>query len=87
MISKIKRKKIDLVIDFEQFARVSTILSYLSNAKKRIGFNTKKQGRGMLYTTKVNYNNNQFNEQINERASKHATGKQAKKPPNRGTNG
>jgi lipopolysaccharide heptosyltransferase II len=59
VLSKIKRKKIDLVIDFEQFARVSTILSYLSNAKKRIGFNTKKQGRGMLYTTKVNYNNNQ----------------------------
>lgn len=53
------QKKIDLLVDFEQFSRVSTISGYLVGASQRIGFNTLRQGRGFLYTAPVPYNDHQ----------------------------
>jgi len=59
LISKLKKENFDLIFDFEQFSRFSAIISFLSNAGLRVGFNTKGQGREMLYNIKVLYNNNQ----------------------------
>ncbi len=56
---KVRKEKFDLVIDFEQFLRFSSIVAVLSGAKRRIGFDTKNQGKTFLYTKKVKYNNNQ----------------------------
>lgn len=58
-ILKIRKKKIDTVIDLELFSRFSSILSYLSGAMTRAGFyRYKLEGlyRGSLHTHKVMYN-------------------------------
>jgi ADP-heptose:LPS heptosyltransferase len=52
---RIRRRRYDLVIDFEQFAKLSAIIAYLSGAPDRIGFNTDGQRRGWLFTTRVVY--------------------------------
>jgi heptosyltransferase-3 len=49
------REQIDLALDFEQFARISTLFIFLIRAKQRIGFDTERQGRGILYTVRVPY--------------------------------
>jgi ADP-heptose:LPS heptosyltransferase len=51
----IRRRRYDLVIDFEQFIKLSAIIAYLSGAPERIGFNTDGQRRGWLFTTRVVY--------------------------------
>jgi ADP-heptose:LPS heptosyltransferase len=51
-------------LDFEQFARVSTILLFLIRAKQRIGFDTKGQGRGFLYSVRVPYTNDRHMSEI-----------------------
>jgi ADP-heptose:LPS heptosyltransferase len=51
----IRGRRYDLVIDFEQFAKLSAIIAYLSGAPERIGFNTDGQRRGWLFTTRVVY--------------------------------
>ena len=51
----LRRRKYDLVLDFEQFIKLSTILTFLTGAPHRFGFNTDGQGRGDLYTTRVVY--------------------------------
>ncbi len=56
-IIKLKREDYDLVIDCEQFARFSTILTALISGKKTIGFETKNQHRHLLYELPVRYNN------------------------------
>ena len=61
---RIRRGKYDLVLDFEQFIKLSTILSYLSGAPERIGFNTDGQRRGWLYTTRVVYNDGEHMSKI-----------------------
>lgn len=53
----LKKTGYDLIIDFEQFARFSALFSALIGPKKTIGFQTKGQHRGFLYTHPVNYNN------------------------------
>jgi len=56
---RIWREKIDIVIDMELFSRFTSILSYLSRAKARVGFHKfSLEGlyRGHLHTHKVNYN-------------------------------
>lgn len=58
-IFKIRSLKIDTVIDMESFSRTSAILSYLSGAKKRIGFhrfNSELSYRGDLFTHRVQFN-------------------------------
>ena len=59
LVSYIKNQKYDLVVDFEQFARSSSIITYLSGAKERVGFNTEGQNRQGVYTKIVKYNNDQ----------------------------
>jgi ADP-heptose:LPS heptosyltransferase len=51
----IRRRGYDTVLDFEQFVKLSTIIAFLSGARRRIGFNTDGQRRGFLYTTRVVY--------------------------------
>jgi len=40
IISKLRKEKFDVALDFEQFARAPAIMLFLSNIKYRIGFNT-----------------------------------------------
>ena len=58
-IRKIKREKIDTIIDLELFSRFSSILSYLSGAKNKVSFYMyKMEGlyRGSYHTHGVIYN-------------------------------
>jgi len=58
-IRKIREEKIDTIIDLELFSRFSSILSYLSGAKVRVGFyRYKLEGlyRGNLHTHRIMYN-------------------------------
>ena len=60
----IRRANFDLVLDFEQFIKLSTVISYLSGARNRFGFNTDGQGRGSLYTTRVVYRDGDHMSQV-----------------------
>jgi ADP-heptose:LPS heptosyltransferase len=51
----LRRSGYDLVLDFEQFIKLSPVITYWTGAPRRIGFNTDGQGRGALYTTRVVY--------------------------------
>jgi ADP-heptose:LPS heptosyltransferase len=51
----LRSRRYDLVLDFEQFAKLSAILAYASGAGRRIGFDTDAQRRGWLHTTRVAY--------------------------------
>lgn len=56
---KIRKEKIDTVVDMEFFSRASAIISYLSGAGKRVGlhrFNCEGPYRGDLFTHKLLYN-------------------------------
>jgi len=58
-IVKCRLRKIDLVFDLEFFARCTSIISYLSGAKRRVGFyKFAMEGlyRGRLHTHRVQYN-------------------------------
>ncbi len=59
VIRKMRQEGIEVVLDLEFFSRVSAILSYLSRAKKRIGFyryDFEGLYRGDLLTHRVFYN-------------------------------
>jgi ADP-heptose:LPS heptosyltransferase len=59
VITIMRREEIDVVIDMELFSRFASALSYLSGAKKRVGFyRYKLEGLylGNLFTHKVLYN-------------------------------
>ncbi len=59
IIGRMRKEKFDVVIDLEFFSRFTAILSYLSGAKRRIGFHRYKiEGvyRGNLFTHRVAYN-------------------------------
>lgn len=51
----LRRKKYDMILDFEQFAKISSIMAFLIGARIRIGFETPAQRRDLLYTKKVIY--------------------------------
>lgn len=58
-LRRCRRERIDTIIDMELFSRFSSILSYLSGAKIRVGFHKfSMEGlfRGNLHTHKVMYN-------------------------------
>jgi len=60
-IIRLRRKKIDLVIDFELFMRISSIIAFLSGAKLRAGFyryGIEGLYRGNFYDFKCCYNQN-----------------------------
>jgi ADP-heptose:LPS heptosyltransferase len=60
----IRRARYDLVLDFEQFIKLSTIITWLTGAPHRFGFNTDGQGRGGLYTTRVVYRDGDHMSQV-----------------------
>ncbi len=49
------RRRFDVVLDFEQFARTSALLGYLIGAPQRVGLATPGQGRGILYNARIPY--------------------------------
>ncbi|RJR05582.1 glycosyltransferase family 9 protein [Candidatus Parcubacteria bacterium] len=53
---KIRQEKFDVVFDLEFFARFSTIVSYLSRTKVRVGYYLPKLWRGKLLTHQVHFN-------------------------------
>lgn len=58
-LNKIRKLKIDTTIDMEFFSRSSAIISYMTGAKKRIGyhrFTSEYPYRGNLMTHKMEYN-------------------------------
>ncbi len=55
LISILQKKKIDLVLDFDQWLRLSPLISYFSGGKERIGFRTEGQYRHYLYTVAVTH--------------------------------
>ncbi len=59
MIAAIRREKVDIVIDLELFSRISALISYLSGAQVRVGFDKfYMEGlyRGSFHTHRVVYN-------------------------------
>jgi ADP-heptose:LPS heptosyltransferase len=59
MIAAVRKEKMDVVLDFELFSRISSLLSYLSGARISVGFNKfSMEGlyRGTLQTHRVSYN-------------------------------
>jgi ADP-heptose:LPS heptosyltransferase len=59
ILRETRRRNYDLVVDFEQFIKLSTVVAYWSGAPERIGFNTDGQRRGWLYTKRVVYTDSQ----------------------------
>jgi heptosyltransferase-2 len=53
VINELRKRKFDLVIDYEQNHRLVTLISYFSGAKRRIGFYNATIKRGYLLTDKV----------------------------------
>jgi lipopolysaccharide heptosyltransferase II len=60
----IRGRRYDLVLDFEQFLKLSSLIGYVTGAQERIGFNTDGQRRGWLYTTRVVYTDGEHMRQI-----------------------
>ena len=59
VLRELRRKKLDLVIDMELFARFTAVLGYLTGASSRVGyfrFHNEGLYRGNLLTHKVQYN-------------------------------
>jgi heptosyltransferase III len=56
-IPGLRHKKYDILIDFEQFLRASSILCCAIGAKYTSGFMTRDQHRGFLYDNAIAYNN------------------------------
>jgi ADP-heptose:LPS heptosyltransferase len=57
-ISTLRKKRYDIIIDFEQFSRSSAILCSIIGAKHIMGFSTLGQHREFLYDRSIVYNNN-----------------------------
>lgn len=53
------RTRPDLAVDFEQFARSSTILAVLARSKQIVGLATPGQGRAVLFHKRVRYDDRQ----------------------------
>jgi ADP-heptose:LPS heptosyltransferase len=56
ILPELRREKFDLVLDLEFFARFSTIVSYLTRSKMRIGYYLPKLWRGELLTHLIYFN-------------------------------
>ncbi len=55
VMRRIRKEKFDLVIDFEIFVRISTILSFLSAAGFKAGIFSRYQLRALFYDTRITY--------------------------------
>jgi len=59
-IRLLRGEGIDCILDFDQFARFTALLSFVIGiGKRRIGFNTRGQGKKYVFTDLVDYNNTQ----------------------------
>jgi len=56
ILLQLRREKFDLFLDLEFFARFSTIVSYLSRSKMRVGYYLPKLWRGELLTHSIYFN-------------------------------
>ncbi len=54
-VFRLRRERYDMVLDFEQFAKTSSVFALLVRGRERIGFDTPGQGRGIAYTRRVAY--------------------------------
>lgn len=54
-LKNLRKKDIELFIDFDQWLRISPLIGFFSGAKERIGFFTVKQFRHYLYTGYVRH--------------------------------
>ncbi|MEE8106585.1 MAG: glycosyltransferase family 9 protein [Planctomycetota bacterium] len=59
VLAQLRRRRVDLAIDFEQYVRTSQALLYLSGARQVIAFDTKGQSRAGLADVKVKYDDTQ----------------------------
>jgi len=55
LFGALARGRYDVVLDFEQFMKLSSIFAFLTGAETRVGFNTEGQARGWLYSHRVAY--------------------------------
>jgi ADP-heptose:LPS heptosyltransferase len=54
----LRKKDYDLIVDCEQFARLSSLFCLLVGRKQTVGFETMGQKRHFVYTNPVSYDNN-----------------------------
>lgn len=55
LLFRLRRERFNIAIDFEQWMRISAIISFLAGAPLRYGFSTPGQMRHMVYTHHVSY--------------------------------
>jgi heptosyltransferase-2 len=55
IIRQLRERKFDLIIELEQYYRVTTLMAYFSGVKNRVGFDLPGQGKRYLFTVKVPY--------------------------------
>ena len=55
IMRELQRARYDVIIDFEQFLRLSAIISFLSKGKQRVGFGAKNQCRHWAYRKTLIY--------------------------------
>lgn len=55
IITEVREQRFDLILDFEQFVRTTSIIAGLAGAQQTIGFKTDGQARSTLYNVKVPY--------------------------------
>ncbi len=55
LIVRLRRQRVDLYLDFEQFLRVTGIWARLGGVRQAIGFDTPHQHRALLYHARVPY--------------------------------
>lgn len=57
-LAKIRRRQFDIIIDFEQWVKLSSVYSLFSKSKFKIGFKTKGQYRHYIYDFYTEHSNN-----------------------------
>lgn len=60
IIPLLRKENFDLIIDTEQYSRITPLISYFTNAPERIGFAPNFEKRGYLYTRKVDYSMDRY---------------------------
>ena len=56
LLSEFRKYRFDIAIDMEFFSKFSSIMTYLSMAKERVGFYVRNEPRTLLYTKPINFN-------------------------------
>lgn len=55
IIGQLRERKFDLVIELDLYYRITSLISYFSGIKNRVGFDLPGQGKRWLYTLPVHY--------------------------------